>query len=440
MDQPTPRRRALIGGGMLGMTLALRLAQAGERVTLFEAADELGGLASSWSLGDVVWDRHYHVTLRSDTHLRSLLKELDLEAEIRWAKTRTGFYVDAQLHSLSNMLEFLRFPVLSFPEKLRLAATIFHASHIRDWRPLERIPVVEWLGRWSGERVTEKIWVPLLRSKLGENYSRASAAFLWAIIARLHKARRQGLGEEMFGYVPGGYATVLSRFAARLTAIGVEIRTGHPVVSIERVANGVAVASGGNCSSFDEVVVTLPAPLCATVCRGLSATERAQLQAIRYQGIACASLMLTEPLAGYYVTNITDEWVPFTAVIEMSALVDRSYFNGNSLIYLPKYVSSEDPLLLQPDESFRAPFLEALGRMYPRFRPEHVRYFRVSRVRYVLPITTLDYSKHLPPMTTSVTGLHIVNSAHIVNGTLNVNETVALADRAARQLLADAAR
>jgi hypothetical protein len=35
-----------------------------------------------------------------------------------------------------------------------------------------------------------------------------------------------------------------------------------------------------------------------------------------------------------------------------------------------------------------------------------------------------------------VPGLHLVNSAHIVNGTLNVNETVQLAEDAARGLTA----
>ena len=64
---------------MLGMTLAHRLAQQGQRVTLCEAAPQLGGLASAWTLGDVVWDRHYHVTLLSDTHLRALLDEIGLE-------------------------------------------------------------------------------------------------------------------------------------------------------------------------------------------------------------------------------------------------------------------------------------------------------------------------------------------------------------------------
>jgi phytoene dehydrogenase-like protein len=57
---------AIIGSGFLGMTLAMRLADAGYRVTLFEGADQIGGLASAWEIGDVVWDKHYHVTLAAN--------------------------------------------------------------------------------------------------------------------------------------------------------------------------------------------------------------------------------------------------------------------------------------------------------------------------------------------------------------------------------------
>ena len=51
---------------------------------------------------------------------------------------------------------------------------------------------------------------------------------------------------------------------------------------------------------------------------------------IAYQGIVCASVLLDEPLGPYYITNLTDDWVPFSAVIEMSAVVDRSEFGGKS--------------------------------------------------------------------------------------------------------------
>ena len=79
-------------------------------------------------------------------------------------------------------------------------------------------------------------------------------------------------------------------------------------------------------------------------------------------------------------------------------------------------------------------FLSALERMYPDFGREEVVCFRISRVPQVLALSTLHYSDRLPPRTTSVPGLHLVSSAHIVNGTLNVNETIQLAERAALEL------
>jgi protoporphyrinogen oxidase len=36
----------IIGGGIMGMTIAHRLSQKGYKVTLFEAAPDLGGLTS----------------------------------------------------------------------------------------------------------------------------------------------------------------------------------------------------------------------------------------------------------------------------------------------------------------------------------------------------------------------------------------------------------
>ena len=147
----TPRRTwAVVGGGMLGMTLALRLAQRGHDVTIFESAGELGGLASAWQVGDVTWDRHYHVTLGSDSEVLELLGELGLHRELEWGETRTGCYADGTLYSVSNVVEFLKFPPLSILDKLRLGATIFYGSRITNWRRLERIGVDQWLTRWSG--------------------------------------------------------------------------------------------------------------------------------------------------------------------------------------------------------------------------------------------------------------------------------------------------
>ncbi|MBD1857359.1 MULTISPECIES: NAD(P)/FAD-dependent oxidoreductase [Leptolyngbya] len=430
------QRWAIVGGGILGMTLALRLAQQGKQVTLYESAHQFGGLASAWRLGNILWDRHYHVTLLSDTHVRSLLTELGLEQDMQWVETKTGFFTDGKLYSMSNTLEFLSFPALRFIDKLRLGFTIWYASKVKNWKKLEKIPVATWLRKLSGDRTFEKIWLPLLRSKLGENYHIASASFIWAIIARMYAARRTGLKKEMFGYLPGGYARLLSRFVEVLSEHNVELKVGHRVSQVIRKQGQVQLEfTNGQTEHFDEVVLTMASPIAAQVCKGLSAMEYDLLRNVEYQGIICASLLLKKPLASYYVTNITDTWVPFTGVIEMSALVDRSEFDQRSLVYLPKYVSSNDPAFGLTDEEIQEEFIQTLVLMYPKFDRNDVVAFRVSRVRQVFAISTLNYSEKLPPMHTSVPGVHIINSAHIPNGTLNVNETVLLAEKSAVELL-----
>ncbi len=428
---------AVIGGGMMGMTLAHRLARAGRAVTLYESADHVGGLAAAWRIGDVVWDRHYHVILPSDQALLALLDEIGLASDLRWARTRTGVFADGRLYSVSNALEMLMFPALGLVDKARLAATILIASRIRDFRALERQTVEAWLRRWSGNRTYERFWMPLLRSKLGDHHRLASAAFIWATIQRLYAARRTGMKREVFGYVSGGYARILARFEEVLRAGGVGIETGCPVERIRAAASGVEVLRAGRPPTRHEcAVLTTPCPVAVRLCPDLTLAERDRLLAVRYMGIACASLLLKRPLGGFYVTNLLDEGLPFTGVIEMSALTGTGPFKGRTLVYLPRYLSPEDPVMRAPDDEVRDSFLAGLARMFPGLRAGDVEAFRLSRVLYVMALPTLRYSERVPPMRTSLHGVFLVNSAQIVAGTLNVNETVTLAERSARELLA----
>ena len=125
------------------------------------------------------------------------------------------------------------------------------------------------------------------------------------------------------------------------------------------------------------------------------------------------------------------------SVIEMSALVDRDQFGGSGLVYLPKYTTPGDEILSWTDERVEKEFLAGLARMYPGFDPDDVRAFQISRVRYVMPLSTLDYSTRVSSFETSVPGVYAVNSSQILNGTLNVNETIQLAERAVPVLVGD---
>lgn len=426
-ESTTQQSWAVIGSGMLGMTIAHRLQLQGHKVTVFESADKPGGLADAWQVGDVVWDRHYHVTLMSDFLVRDLWKELGIDDQMKWVETKTGFYTDGELHSMSNSVEFLKFPPLGLIDKFRLGGTIFAASKIKNWKRLEQTPVQDWLTKLSGKRTFEKMWRPLLEAKLGDSWTKTSAAFIWATIARMYAARRSGLKKEMFGYLRGGYDFALTTFEQNLRDRGVEFHFHCPVEKIERTAkNEISVVSTDGYHSFDKVVSTVPSPVAVKSITGMKSEERERHQGIDYHGIVCASVLLKKPISEYYVTNITDRGVPFTAVIEMTALVDPEQLNGHHLVYLPRYAQPDDSIFDESDESIRDRFVTALDRMYPQFSKDDVVAFKVSRARHVFALPTLGYSERVPHVETGVDGVYTVNSSQIINGTLNVNETVKL--------------
>jgi protoporphyrinogen oxidase len=427
-------RVAVVGGGVVGCVVALRLAAAGRRVTILEAAPALGGLAAPWQLGPLTWDRHYHVICESDSNTRALLSELELENEIKWSSVRTGFFSGGRLHEFTSVRDFLAFPPLRLHEKLRLGAAIVYASRV-DLGTLRRITAAKWLTRLCGQRVYSQIWEPLLRAKLGANAPNVAASFIAVTIRRLFGARTNSKGAERFGYVPGGYARILAVLRDKLESAGIEIRCGTRIERIGSRGSGVELTIGGAQEAFDGAVVTVPVPIVPALIPELTAPERARLAAIPYAGVVCASLLLDKPVSPYYITNITDHWVPFSAIIEFSNVTGTAPFDGKSLVYLPKYLATDDPLFLQDDDAIRNSFISALIRMIPGFDPAGVSAFRVSRVRNVFPFPIASQPYDPPPFATSLPGVTLATAAQIDDATLNVDRSIALANAAAEHVL-----
>ncbi len=439
-DQHTANESArhftVVGGGMLGLGVALQLVNQGYQVTVLEAAPVLGGLASAWQVGDVVWDRYYHVIAPQDDHVFNLLEELGLSPQLQWGRTRTLFYDGKQHYPLNNAWDYARLPALGLIEKFRLAVTILYAARMKDSLPLESLKVDDWLTRWSGKRTFAQLWRPLLRAKLGDNYRFASAAYIWATIQRFYGARQGSRKTESFGYVKGGYRTILEAMAKHLEQRGVQLRIGAGVTAIEQLDDQrYRVQTGSETIMTDRVVMTCAAPLIQKLLPDLPAEENRRLGDIRYQGIVCASLVLKRPLGGAYLTYITDESLPFTTVIEMSSLVSPDNLGGHHLVYLPKYVPSDDDILTQSDEAIQASFIAGLKRMYPDLTDSDILACKIARTRYVLALTTLNYSAGLPPIVSGMPGCYLLNSAQIVNGSLSIDETLALAYKGADAII-----
>lgn len=420
----------IIGGGLMGMSLATKLKNEGYQVTILESAQELGGLTSAWNYGQFLWDRFYHVILPNDNNTLNLIKHLGLQNELNWKETKTGFFIKGCYYSMSNMVEFIKFPELTIIDKIRLGLTILAGSYISDYDKLETIPVTDWLIKWSGKRTFEKIWLPLLKAKLGDEYKHTSAAFICATIKRLYGARKKGSKKEIFGYVKGGYANILKKYTEKLTEERIHIKTGFQVNDLIKTPSGQlkVTSKSGDDISFDYVISTLPSFLTSSFKGLLSEKECEKLKNIKYLGVVCVSLLVNKKLTDYYVTNITDTHIPFTGVIEMTAIVNKDHFGGNSLIYLPRYTNPFDPLFDMPDEKIIDSFIGNLKIMQPDLKQQDILVRKVAKARFVITIPTMGYSKNLPSHKTSVDNFFLVNSSFITDGTLNVNETLKVAN------------
>jgi protoporphyrinogen oxidase len=364
------------------------------------------------------------VILPSDTALVEFVRRIGLGDELRWRATRTGFYVDRAIHSLSSGLDFLRFPLLGPVSKARLAATILYCSRISDWRPLERMTVEDFLVRYSGRATFEKFWKPLLLAKLGENYRRVSAVFIWTYVKRLFSARDAAAQKESLGYVSGGYRAVFARLLERIGAAGGELRLGVDVESVRpRAGGGIEVAAGGAAEAYDKVIFTGP----VNVLRAVADPALVQVPAqgdVEYLGVLCMALLTRKPFCPYYVLNIADERVPFTGIIGMSSLVDTAETAGLHLTYLPKYVLSDDAALRRPDAEVVAEFMAGFRRMFPDFPESEIAGMHLNRAVKVQPLQVIGYSGMVQPPRTHNPDFYVVNTAQFASNTLNNNEVI----------------
>jgi protoporphyrinogen oxidase len=427
---------AILGGGITGLTSAFYLLRAGARVTLFEAQPQPGGLATYFNFGAFWWDRFYHCILTSDGPLLQLIDDLGLTSKLRWTPTKVGFFADEKLYSMSSSLDFLRFRPLGLWQKARLAAGILYACRIKDGRTLEGELATEWLTRVFGEKNYQKMWGPLLKCKLGGCREQASAAFIWATITRLYSTREKNSSQqERLGYVQGGYRTVFNRLVEEIESMGGCILTDAPVRHISSEGGKVELEVNGGKQRFDRVIATIPSRPLAAITPELQDDYVRKLNAVIYLGIVCVVLVLKRRLSPFYVTNLANEDVPFTGIIEMTNLISGEETEGRHLVYLPKYTSPGDPLFEASDDEIWTEFRKHLLRVIPDFKDSDVEKRFTFRERFVQPVPTLHYSEIVPEMETGVEGLILANTTQIINSTLNNNAMVTIARQAVETAL-----
>lgn len=426
----------IIGSGIMGTSIGYFLSKQGVDVEIFEASPMLGGLAGPLTLEDgTIVDRFYHAILSSDSHLRELCEELGIADQFRFRETRMGFFYKGKIHSMNNVIEFLRFPPLGWVDRFRLGLTVLYAQFVRNWHKLESISVEKWLVGLSGSRTFKNIWLPMLKAKFDGGFDNTPATYIWARLVRMKSTRSGANQKEEAGHLIGGYSSMIQAMADRIEAAGGKIHLQTPISKIvieHDKAQGFLI--DGETRPFDLIISTVQPPIFQHMIPDASKEYRDFLTKTQYLGIICPILVLDRPLTGYWTLNLTDESIPFTGVIETTTYIDPQYVGGYHLVYLPKYTAPDSPLQKMTDEQVKVIWLNQLELMFPNFDRNWIRYFLVQRARYVEPLHPLNGMDIIPSVDTPIKNLYLATNAQIYP-TLTNGESISRKAREVAELV-----
>jgi protoporphyrinogen oxidase len=428
------KRAVVIGGGPAGIRAAHALAKGGAAVTLLESGPLLGGLASSFDVQGVRIERYYHFICKGDDHLVEALAELGLSGRLHWRDSRMAYFVDGRLYPFLTPLELLRFRPLSLVDRVRAGLAVKLAQRMREEGVAPR-KATEWLRKLFGDEAYQVIWEPLMRFKFAEHAPEISAAWIWARMVRLSRSRTSPWREEL-GYIEGGSQVVLDGLGRDLQARGGRIVLNADVEQIRLDAGrATGVRVGGETLEADAVVSTVTTSRFLKLAEGLDGPYVEALRRIPTIGIFCLFLRLKRPVTPFFWVNANDPRVPFAGMIEYTNLNPVPELQGDHVLYVPQYLSADDPRYAQSDGEVLRRYCDALALVNPAFDPSWIRFSAVFRDRYAQPICLTDYRATTPAIPTPVENLFLTDSCQLHPHDRTISGSFGLGLEAARLAL-----
>ncbi|HVT22310.1 MAG TPA: NAD(P)/FAD-dependent oxidoreductase [Mycobacteriales bacterium] len=425
----------VVGGGIAGAAAALRLAEAGRQVVLFEGGERLGGLVVSFEIGGTPLECFYHHVFPHESHIRGLIDELGLTPKLDWLPSTMGVLSHGRLWPFTTPLDILRFGPMTLPERLRMGVGGLRLQQWRDWESLDTVPAQQWLTRATGPAAVRELWEPLLRAKFGAAAPDVPAAWMWGRFAQRRGARK-GSGEKL-GYLRGGFRQVFDALASRLTDLGVEIRT-HSRVTAVAAEDGkvVAVHADGGDIDTDAVLYTGALPGITKLVPDEYADPK--WRSAQGMGVVCSVIETDRPITDVYWTNVCDPSLGFGAIIEQTNLVPASDYGGRHVTYLGRYFTAAEADIATTDAAgLTDTWLDNLAAAYPRFDRSSVQAVHPFKTPYAAPLVTLGYRNRIPDLRSPLRGLYVATTAQIYPADRGMSEGVRLGGEAAAAIVAE---
>jgi protoporphyrinogen oxidase len=413
----------VIGSGAMGLAAAHRACKLGHTVVLLESAPEPGGMAGHFDFGGISIERFYHFICKTDDPTFSLMDELGIADKLCWRKTTMGFFHEDHLYEWGNPISLFRFPLLGPIEKLRYGIFAFICVKRNKWPAIEHETARDWIVRWCGYSIYDRLWKPLFDHKFYEYAGNISAAWIWTRIRRIGRSRKNMFQEEL-GYIEGGTITLVNALIDSIQSCGGHIHLGEPAQQVT-VQDGhvTGVQTLTRHYPADAVICTTPTPLIAALVPDLPQTWKEHFNSIHNIGVICVIFKLARSISPHFWINVSETDVPIPGVIEFSNLRD---VGGDTIVYVPYYMPNTNPKFSWPDDALLTEAFACLQRINTALTTKDILDAKVARLRYGQPICEPGFASKIPPVQTPIAGLQIADTCYYYPEDRGIAESVRL--------------
>jgi protoporphyrinogen oxidase len=444
MDRPAAtgagKHIGVIGGGIAGLTTALRLAQAGQRVTLWERGGRLGGQAAAFPVTGNSLEYFYHHLFQSDREITALIEELGIGNHLLWLPSNVGYFANGKIYPLNGARDLLKLDVLPFHDRVRLGLVTAYLQRFRNWKKFETVTAEQWLRRALGDRAYERTWGAQLDAKFGRYADQVAMVWFWGKIWLRTTSRRSPLDQEKLGYIRGSFNVLIDALEQGARTAGADLHVGRGPSALKQNDDRswqILFDDGAAPETCDAVIATTPSPILARLAPNLPQDYVAKLNGLTYEAAAVALLEMNRPLSDIYWLNIADRDLPFTGVIEHTNFMPPTDYGGKHYVYLSKYLETDHPYFTMPEDDLMETYLPYLKRINPAFDRSWIDRWWVFRERAAQPIVTLNYSQKLPDHRTPLKNLYLANTSQIYPEDRGTNYSVRLGNRISELVLGD---